>query len=468
MRISVIDANERTSESWAGITASVVGQWLAAEVESSRHSLVNPETSPDVVLLAHSGVVDFRKNCRRALRKYRVPVNAETRHEDPYVIVGGPIDAAPTTALEIADALAVGEAYRFVRDCLACTTVGQMRQVATDSPHAIARSQIAGLERDEQRPWLLAKSPGPLAQPDGEIDWNVADVKSDDHVVRVIGSKGCHLKCGFCATTYRQEYQSSGEGRLRARVDRANAAGERVQILSNDPLNLPGWQRVSGKLDHASLTVMELMDWGNLSALIARRPRIIRVGMEGVSERIRRNFGKAVADTDFLDRMLRLHRARVNTHSFWIGGAPFESVDDWGEWQTLMMRLNAGADWGIHRAKISAFQPSPPAPLGRFLPPTAPPTYTRDAVMGWRTDETERLSRVLIVCGGQSDAWRDRVAESLGVVKAQLPERDDTLDLAPTVDDYARMPSELVAWPIRREVRHKVGEVYKRRMTEGR
>ena len=465
MRWAIIDANERTSKQWEGITASVVGGWLEWELEQAGVERVDPGDA-DVVLLVHSGVLDYGSSTRRAMRRVGIDPKTSRRNREPYVITGGPVDASPLLALDIADAVVVGEGYRIVRAALKARTVSVLSALFRDDDHAMEYEQVAPLARDEAKPWLLAKSlpDQHMAEPDTWIDWGVPDVKADDNVVRVIGSKGCHLKCTFCATTYRQQYQSGPQARL---MQRANSyQGERVQILSNDPLNLEGFKGIQGKLDHASLTVMELKDRENLEAVIARKPSIIRVGVEGLSENIRKAFGKPI-DSELLVRLLaHCHRNKVNTHTFWIHHAPYETEGAREHfWDTLDM-LAANIDWGLHRAKLTIFQPNFPAPLARFLPGLDPASgaMTRDNIL-MRRNMTPALRRILIISGGISAKHLQRCSENYQIPVDALPISAETTDMAPTFEEYLRFPSEMVKWPIRSEIRYRAGDVFKRRMT---
>jgi len=464
VRWAVIDANERVSKQWGGITASVVGGWLLWELEQAKVP-VAPPSEADIVLLVHSGVLDYGIHTRRELRRYSIDARTASRKQSPYIITGGPVDASPLLALDVADAVTIGEAYRIIRQAFKCKTLAQLRQLFTDDPHAIEVGQVEGLARDAAMPWLLAEArPGQhIAEPDPWIDWSAPDVKSDDSVVRIIGSKGCHLKCTFCATTYRQEYRSGPPSRL---IQRANAyANERVQVLSNDPLNLNGFTGIQNKLDHASLTVMELADRTNLDAVIARRPSIIRVGVEGLSEDVRKAFGKPIETERLVQLLAYVHSHKVNTHSFWIHHAPYESHDSReGFWDTMEM-LADNIDWGLHRAKMTVFQPNHPAPLARYLPPLIDDSFNRDDIISRRT-LSPNLRRVLIVHGGLSKNHRVRCAENYQIPLDALPISDETTNMAPTFDDYLRFPSEMIRWPIRSEVRYKAGEVYRRRMVK--
>ena len=289
-------------------------------------------------------------------------------------------------------------------------------------------------------------------------------MRSDDGVIRVIASKGCQLKCAFCATTYRQPVSRSDDARLIQRV-RAHA-GDRIQLLSNDPLNVPAFRKVQTRLDHASLTVMELADDANRAAVIRSRPRIVRVGVEGVAPRIRAAFGKPITDDELLAHLATLHANRIHTHSFWIVSAPFEAATDWADWWTLWDRLCAAIDWGMHRAKLTVFTPTPPAPLARWLPPIRGDSPDRADILDQRT-ASPHLRRILIVTGGRTPAWQRRCGDQFGVRPDELPwHAEQTVDLAPTVDDYQRLPAEVIAWPIAAARRWKMADLYRTRMLD--
>ena len=463
MRWHVLDANSRTSRAWDGVTASVVGQWLAWEIDRSPATLTGAATA-DGVFLACSDSLDWSAACRPALRAVGIEPDARRRgRHGPLVVAGGPVDASPAAALKVADILAVGEAYRLVRALLAAATPAAALAAAEASPHALTRRQFDPDDRDPRRPWLMRAAAGPLAEPDRWIDWSAPDVRSDDGVIRIIASKGCKLKCAFCATTYRQPPARSPTDRLLRRT--AAHAGDRVQLLSNDPLNTPGFRAVRSRLDHASLTVMELRDPENLAAVIRSRPKIVRVGVEGVSPRIRQAFGKPISDDELLARLAALHRARIHTHTFWIAGAPFETAADWAEWWQFWDRFSAAVDWGMHRAKLTAFAPTPPAPLARWLPPSqAAGTPTRADILARRA-ASPHLRRVLIVAGGRSGLWRRRCAGQFGATDQQMPWHPErTTDLAPTPDEWDRLPAEAIRWPIPGRRRHAQAALYRSRL----
>lgn len=261
LKISVVDANDRSAAAYRDTVLSVVGQWLIWEMQ--RAGVPNsPPGEADLVFLVHAGALDWAPKCRSELRRRRIQADAARRGGRPYVVAGGAVCTTPLTALRVADAVVVGEGYRSVRTILGMVAGGMgipdIQRWAVGDPHVLERGQVAGLERDRERPWLLDHDPGHLAEPDEWIDWSVPPVKSDDRVVRVIGGKGCARKCLFCATSWQQRFQYNPRGEhVVGKLHRLAAAGERVQLLSNDPSQIPYYRLLKVRLDSESYTVKE-------------------------------------------------------------------------------------------------------------------------------------------------------------------------------------------------------------------
>jgi len=470
LTVGIVDANEVVSSEYAGLTGSVVGGWLQWELARANITLVEPGCA-DVVLLVFSGALDFLRASRRALRRCGIEPDAG-RRDSPYIITGGPCDAIPFTVLQIANALAIGEAYKFIRELaalLACNcTISDISAMVTAYPHAIEREQLSGLTRDTHRPWLLTEPAPVLATPDDYIDWTTPPVRSTDNVVRVVASKGCHKKCAFCATTYRQAYATDDNGqRVIARVESLKRRGERVQLLSNDPLNLPYFRDINTRLDSQSFTIDEIADDENRAAVIRAKPGMARFGVEGLSERLRRAFGKAITCDKLLHVVEDLHSQKVNTHLFYIVGAPYEGEEDWDEFRETVRALSLRVTVGICRVKMTTFLPTPPAPLARFIPAAG---YA-DQMRGFKVWLSRNCAsrHLLFVYGRGAETRTDNIAEQLSVprdIAKTMASSDVTLDLAPTEDDQRRLPWEVVGWPLDMKRRNTVADVYKRRIAD--
>ena len=474
IRLGILDANNPAAAEYRGVVASVIGQWIEWEASRKDVQLVEP-CDADVVFLAFAGGVGWAQACTRELKRAGILPSPHARQAGrrggergcPYLLAGGPVDANPLTALALADGLAVGEAYGLVRAVLDLASQGRsivsdVERLIADHPHAIARTQTAGLQRDPSAPWLLAEQPEPLASPDPYVDWTAPAVKTDDKVVRVIGSKGCHFKCSYCATTFRQAYTGNpSPGRIRTLVKRLHRAGERIQVLSNDPANLPWYPALQRHLDHGSYTIEEFLRPENRAAIMRQRPKIVRFGVEGLSERLRFAWNKPIPDQTVLDVIADLDAAKINSHLFMIVAAPFEGEPDWQAWREFMRRLVRIKVHGITRIKFTSYQPSPPAPLTRFVS-GAEFEGRFDAFRNWYL-RNEVSNHVLLINPRRSKTRSKDVAEQLQIpveLARDLVTGEATTDLAPSLEAFQRFPHEIIEWPIAARARFRMSETF--------
>lgn len=476
LSVALIDANARANKKYAGIVASIVGGWLAYEAREAGLRFVLDVQTADVVLVAFAGAMDFLTSTATYLRRAGVEPLARKRCQHPYLIGGGPVDASPLEATQILDALAVGEAYLFVRDLyrllmIPDCAVQDIEAWIASYPHALTRGQLACLPRSPEHPWLFQDVPPVLATPDPYVDWmGTPPIRADDKVVRLLGSKGCHCKCTFCATTYRQTYRINPHGGAVVQTASALATqGERVQILSNDPANIPWWPQIRTSMASQSFTIMEMRDPDLRESLKETKVGIARFGVEGVSERLRRAFGKPIRNQELLDITAELHDAKINTRWFLIMGAPFEVEADWEDFRSLHYALARLLDWGVCQIKMTAFVPNPPAPLVRFIPSFAYNTYLASHV-NWTLNNA--VSRhVMVYYGNKRPSQTRAIAEQLAIAPrlvdllADIAEQQGhPYDLFPTVAHAARATWEVIQWPIPAETRWKMGNVYAKRL----
>lgn len=476
LRVAIIDANERprADEAFIGDVVSVVGHWLSWECEQVGIVPCAPHEA-DILFVVHAGLVNWRQEVARFLRKFGVEPDAERRGRRPYIVAGGAVDAAPFTALRIADSLSVGEAYRFVRGLLCVVvaggTVDDIVQYASDHPHAIERAQIAKLQRAPDAPYMLAEVPPVLATPDGEIDWNAnAMIRSVDGTLRIIASKGCRLKCKFCATTYRQTYQvNPHEGQLLGAINTATLRGERLMLITNDAAALPIFSEAQcrGKLAAQSMTIKAVRNPAVRQALYRSRVGIVRFGIEGISERIRQAFGKPIRNDELLDILLEIHEHNQRTHLFFIVGAPYETDEDWAEFRDFHVRLTHAIKRQICKIKFTAFNPQAPAPLSYFIPDSR---YLARFKAYNDFESRNYASRHLFLIKPRHPASQlQDLADGFDVPKAWLRQiyGERTVDLAPELEYAQRMTWEVVGWPLSVEKRWGLSRLYMKRLGIG-
>ena len=446
---------------------SIVGRWLEWELKRYGIILVSPDIA-DVLLIVFSGMIGFASSVKRQLTKVRANLSA-------YKITGGAISANWPAAFLVCDALAVGEAYEFIREIGKIIsgngTVQDIKRFILEYPNAIEKGQVADIKRDSQKPWLLDRQYEIVATPNSFIDWNVPPIKPDDGVIRVIGSKGCHSKCLFCSTSFAQEYQYMPEQIALAEKINFFGHNHKVQLLSNDPADLHSFRLLKIKLDSNSFTIKSLRNPDIFRSLLRSKSGMVRIGVEGVSERLRRAVGKPIMNDELFRIVLELADHKFHQQLFFISGLPFENDSDWLEMMEFNKRLAVELHSGLLRLKFTTYNPTPPAPLCRFVPPRS--IFSRyQEFAKWRFENA--VSRwMYIISGignrnkpGDTGNYGLALAELLNLSRAQadsLMQSDNVFDLAPTFDEFKRMPHNIIGWPIDASLRYRMTEIYKRR-----
>lgn len=473
IRYAVIDANESASKAWRGVVASVVGQWLRWELGRAGCQEAAPAEA-DCILVAYAGSMGWLGAVAGALRAAGVDVSRVRRGGRPYVVAGGDIATAPALGLSIADAIVAGEGYGFMRALVRCGDSASVRSLCEDRADVLTATDLVPF--DAKRPWLLEHAPVRQVVPDDAVDWAVPAFTSGDRVTRIVASKGCHKKCAFCATTYRQAYQINPQGgRIQATMRELHRRGGRAQLVSNDPANLPWFTAADEHIDSGSFTIDELRRPDVMAALERVRPSIARLGVEGLSERMRAAFGKPIRDDELVEIVARLTRAGINWHWFMVVGAPYETGDDWEAFRGLVRRVRAVGLRGLNRIKMTAFTPAPPAPLSICRPSDFLPHL--EAFRDWLHRDCVSAN-IVYVWPRRTGAFVVDCVESLGLphllpvareaskspfgqaLAAVLPER------LTDGSDADRLPWQLVQWPLPLDRRLKVAEVYRRRMAQ--
>jgi radical SAM superfamily enzyme YgiQ (UPF0313 family) len=459
LKLAILDANERGNSSFKDSLVSYAAHWLAYEINRVALNMVAPKEA-DIIFLVHAGSQHWLKHCRK-VKKYK----------DAYIITGGMIASSPLLAFQYVDAIAVGEAYRFMAEILGLIMDGAdrpaIRRFIVLYPHAIEKSQFEELSVDDERPWLLKGDAPPLAIPDEYVNWSTPPVKTEGREVRLLASKGCHMKCAFCATSYSQRYQEiPGNYNLWGRVAQLSGQGENVMLITNDAAHLDGFDHLFriGKLRAQSMTVRALRNQETLIALAKTNCPTIRLGVEGVSERLRKAFGKPVSNEELFNMIMLLTKTKHKLVLFFIIGDPYETAEDWQEFSVFLERLDKNIRNCLLRIKFTAFSQCAPAPLSRFL--TAKTDYYDNMLAAWQDFLTNYCSRhIMLIKGVKPSSRLEQDEQVLGVNKKHLFDNHEGLiDLLPTLDHARRAPWEVVQWPLSVEKRWKISESYRKRM----
>jgi len=323
LKIAIVDANY-TQERYEGLAAS----WLHWELARAGLAESAPEDA-DFVLLTVSSQQGITE-ARRALRRIK---NKRTR-----VILGGGGAYAPAVFEDMADAICVGEGARFVRVFL---------RDGYDAALALPETWVPGMTTP--------------VTPGRDFPWDVPPIRHPDGTVRVFGARGCRYRCLFCQTGWEATYRPNPDpARLQRQIDHLEAERRRVAIVTNDGAEESVVFR--GQQEFLSVRLRNLQ---RMMPITREQCKSVRIGVEGVSERLRVAVGKPVPNDDLLRVTFDLLGAGVGVRWFFVPGLPGEKADDYDELRYLVSGLKR-LPKGCVMMNFHAFIPQPAAPLCIF------------------------------------------------------------------------------------------------------
>lgn len=157
-----------------------------------------------------------------------------------------------------------------------------------------------------------------------------------------------------------------------------------------------------------------------------------------------------------------VHDNHVHSHLFFIPCAPYETDADWAEFRELYYAFSRAITWGICRVKMTTFDPAPPAPLARFVP-GGDMRGNVALFQDWMARQSASRHVFVIWPQGEKSIGRD-TAEFLAappeLVRSWVGGAG-TVDLAPKIEDAARLPWEIVKWPWPADARWRAAERYR-------
>lgn len=320
MNISIIDAcfplSDRKSK---GLAAT----WIQWQLEKNGVQTCDPYLA-DVLCVT---CVDPRN--------YTVIKSLKKKYPDKKIYVGGAGALSPYSLGLYADAVCVGNGERFI-DTLAkygCDAVSKLPETWVNN---------------EKRNVDVA----------GGFPWMCPPIQAEDGAYRLWCGKGCKKKCLFCHTGWSTKYEENPNPR--AVVEAANtllAKKKHVAYLSND------------LMQHSFFASLPATQHGSYSLEYIRKnglppARQIRLGVEGVSERLRTFINKPIAHEDLIRATAWLNKNQKSVRWFMIAGLPGESDSDWDEIKDAIIQWKKICNKGVLALSFTAWQPEPSSPLG--------------------------------------------------------------------------------------------------------
>lgn len=376
-RYAILDACFSTNnQSGRGMSA----EYLAWELK--RH---NVEESP--LLLADIVLVTCQSTeASDYLKKLRI------KYPKKIIITGGAASTSPYSLGKYCDAVCVGDGQRFY-DVL--FNVGL--QEAFKLPNVWIDGETRRVEIDQNYPF------------------DMPPIQAEDGAYRLWCGRGCKNKCKFCQTGWAYEYKENPNGnQVVSQAKQILAQGKKIAYLSNDVAQHSFYDKLP-PTEHGSYSVRFLKKYGLPPA------RQIRLGIEGVSERLRKSVAKPISYDDLLGCTKWLNANKKSVRYFMIAGLPEETKEDWEELKQLIQQWKRETPKGVLALSFTAFCPDPATPFATVA--------LNDDYWDYYTDFKEWFfggrgwsNRVKLMNPQQPKARMQKAILSMGLTEEQLRE----------------------------------------------
>lgn len=320
LKIAIVDSNYQKK-----CHHSLAASWLRWEFEKSGICECDPKDA-DIILVTVSSQQGISR-VRGRLKKIK--------NKRAKIIIGGGGAYAPAVFDKTADIVCVGEGTNFIRTLL---------NNEYDRLAYLPESWIPNETRE--------------VIPNIDFPWNLPPLKHPDGTVRVFGARGCKYRCLFCQTGWENTYRTNPDlYKLQYQISRLENNGARVAIITNDGAEES--VNVSGQQEFVSMRLHNLM---RLMPLTRNQTKSVRIGVEGISERLRLAVGKPVGNDDLLSTTFDLLSNKVGVRWFFIPGLPGEIDGDYDDLKYLVRQLKR-LPRGVVMMNFHSFIPQPATPL---------------------------------------------------------------------------------------------------------
>lgn len=326
-----------------------------------------PAAGYDVELMSVHHCSDFP---RLAAMPQRAPIR----------IVGGhPMQNNPRPVIPYADVVCVGEGERWIGDALRRLEYGGGAEELSGITGTIVSSMWhpgAPVPKPNiERP--LPYNPPYLNRP---------GTRSAAWYIEM--ARGCPYRCEFCELGSSTPYRMYSREHLEKVIDAADTRVTRkINFYAPDEASHPHYNDLYSHLSQkgfsAAFSSMRI-DSVMKTPPIIKSNHLIRVGVDGLTEKTRKRIRKNITDNQIVEyfRMF-LDRGHVTFKMFMILGYPWDTMEDFKSWEGMMRRVLAlDLTKNVNlRIKWTPFIPQPCTPLR-----DAKPNYTWDmyqAVERW-------------------------------------------------------------------------------------
>jgi len=191
---------------------------------------------------------------------------------------------------------------------------------------------------------------------DQSFPWDMPPLRQETGAVAFVCGRGCKHKCRFCQTSWAYtEQEHANPGRLVSAIKKQVKSGNKVNYISND-ISAHAFTSKLPKVGVASMSI----DYMRKNGLPPSRQ--VRIGVEGVSERLRAKCKKPTTTKDLVDCASWLNKNGRSVRWFFIAGLPGETEDDWTELVDAVQTWKRVTPKGVLALSFTAFCPDPATP----------------------------------------------------------------------------------------------------------
>jgi hypothetical protein len=185
---------------------------------------------------------------------------------------------------------------------------------------------------------------------DNSFPFEMQGYVSDNGTKQVFVSRGCKRKCAFCQTGWGTIYQE-------CKVDIViKNIGGKFNFVSNAISDVSYYDQLKKYPGAASHT------FDSVSKNIPG-DTCIRIGVEGVSERLRKAIMKPIKNEDLINTTVNLINMGKTVRWFMIAGLPFENECDWEEFKSIVAPIAYLRKAGNFQISFTAYVPEPATPI---------------------------------------------------------------------------------------------------------
>lgn len=203
-----------------------------------------------------------------------------------------------------------------------------------------------------ENPGLIWRNEAPLS----------AFCHETNDIARIELARGCKYRCRFCAVAHLKPYRETPVDEIEAVLRRTKL--KRVSLFAPEP-TMHSADKEMTEICHR-LGKMRVDSDVRLDHLSKRDDSVPRVGIEGLSERLRKSVNKPYTNQRIVNAVKdAIAQGRKGLFMYIILDLPGEKDEDWNEFRELLSEIGRlpGSSGFLLKPSPSVFMPSPHTPM---------------------------------------------------------------------------------------------------------